>query len=850
MSFANNPLIRRTLAPQPSPDSHAEARERLWNALRQFRQRAATLANEIHRDLPDFTVHDITHLDALWEMADLIAGPDYPLNPLEAFALGAVFLLHDLGLGLAAWPGGLDELKKESGWQDALSTDLRKHLKRIPTAEELASPPPEVERRAVQELLRALHAKQAERLALASWRHKGGPEYHLIEDPDLRENIGHLLGKIAHSHWWPVSRLGTEFGTVRGGLPNIPNFPGDWTLDPLKIAVLLRTADAAHLDARRAPGYLIALRRPEGISEEHWRFQNHLLKPCIPDDRLIYTTNRPFLPEEVNAWWLCEETLRMVDREIQQVDTLLYDLSRPRFRAKGVAGTESPLRLQKYIEVSGWTPVDARLHVSNVADLARKMGGEQLYGDDPTVPLRELIQNASDAVRARRLLENRPSDWGRITVRLGRDGKGSWAEVEDTGIGMSEAVLTGSLLDFGTTYWGSGLMREEHEGLWAKGFEPTGRFGIGFFSVFMWGRRVQVSTRRYKVDSQENTRVLEFRTGLETRPLVRPATSGEQLRDGGTRVRVWLNKEPRDRGGLLHSGDGYKPANLGALCAWLAPALDVDLYVEDENGASCVVAASDWLRITGIELLARISPPGLTAEERDFASLLRVVKDSEGHALGRAAIFDTDRHGSRAGVNTVGGLRVGRLEGVLGILTASMVTAVRDKAVLLAGPESLAKWASEQATLIVDSIPDPYYQMACVEYVVERGGNPGRLPVAKRGESFVDLKTLAGWENAPDTIVLLSSDALMLSVRKVNLHCNVLVTLTEKNRLYRSASGRRDLRELVIEAIVEAWGSSGSVVCLPVYEEYEVGSFDNGIPVILNEVTIVKKPNSPTELGI
>jgi hypothetical protein len=46
---------------------------------------------------------------------------------------------------------------------------LRKHLERVPTAEELASPPPEVERMAVQERLRVLPAEQAERLALASW---------------------------------------------------------------------------------------------------------------------------------------------------------------------------------------------------------------------------------------------------------------------------------------------------------------------------------------------------------------------------------------------------------------------------------------------------------------------------------------------------------------------------------------------------------------------------------------------------------------------------------------------------------------------------------------------------------
>src|SRR6185503_18726884 len=259
-----------------------------------------------------------------------------------------------------------------------------------------------------------------------------------------------------------------------------------------------------------------------------------------------------FSTEEVDAWWLCDETLRMVDRELHQVDALLADRGRPhRLQARGVAGAESPDRLKRYIEVEGWTPVDARLHVSNVADLARKLGGEKLYGDDPTVPLRELIQNASDAVRARRVLEGRPSNWGRITVRLGRDEQGPWAEVEDTGLGMSEAVLTGPLLDFGTTYWGSALMREEHEGLWAKGYEPTGRFGIGFFSVFMWGRRVRITTRQFREDARRDTRVLEFWTGLEARPLIRPARHDESLDQGGTRVRVWLSKEPLEKGGVL-----------------------------------------------------------------------------------------------------------------------------------------------------------------------------------------------------------------------------------------------------------------------------------------------------------
>jgi hypothetical protein len=663
MKLEDNPLIRRTLLPQPDPDPYAEPRARLWNALRQFRERAAVLANEIHRDLPEFTVHDITHLDALWEMADLIAGPDYPLNPLEAFALGGVFLLHDLGLGLAAWPGGIEELKKGPGWGDALSTHLRKHLGRIPIAEELASPPPEIERAAVADRLRVLHAEQAERLALASWRHKGGPEYYLIEDTDLRQAIGPLLGKIAHSHWWPVARLGIEFSTRRGALTDCPR---DWELDPLKIAILLRTADAAHLDARRAPGFLLALRRPEGLSEDHWRFQNHLMKPRPEDDRLVYTTARPFSTEEVDAWWLCEETLRMVDRELHQVDALLADLHRPRLRVHGVAGTESPDRLQKYIETIGWTPVDARLHVSNVADLVKRLGGEKLYGKDPTIPLRELIQNAADAIRARRILDHRPDNWGEITVRLGLDVQGPWIEVEDTGIGMSEAVLKGPLLDFGTTYWGSALMREEHQGLWARGFEPTGQFGIGFFSIFMWGRRVQVTTRRYD-DGQRDTRVLEFQTGLQVRPILRFAIPEEQLRDGGTLVRVWLNKEPAEDGGLLRDPLGYQATrDLGELCEWIAPALDSNLYVQDVRGLRKVIDAYDWLTKDGVKLMERLTHRVFGMPLDAFGPLLSTVEDQDGSVVGRASIalaWDVE-----AGVVTVGGLRAqnqGRFVGIM-----------------------------------------------------------------------------------------------------------------------------------------------------------------------------------------
>jgi nitrogen fixation/metabolism regulation signal transduction histidine kinase len=83
--------------------------------------------------------------------------------------------------------------------------------------------------------------------------------------------------------------------------------------------------------------------------------------------------------------------------------------------------------------------------------LVRRLGGRELYGDDTSVPLRELLQNATDAIRARRMLEARGENWGDVRIRAGRDSYGLWLEIEDNGVGMSTSVLTGAFIDFGTS---------------------------------------------------------------------------------------------------------------------------------------------------------------------------------------------------------------------------------------------------------------------------------------------------------------------------------------------------------------------------------------------------------------
>src|SRR5882762_6200874 len=128
--FEESRLWRKSLAPQAGLDKLADVRERLRTAFLRFRERAALLAAEIARDLPDYTVHDITHLDSLWHLADLITGDAVSLTPTEAFVLGGAFLVHDLGNGLAAYPDGIASLRSSPIWDDTVALTLRSELGR------------------------------------------------------------------------------------------------------------------------------------------------------------------------------------------------------------------------------------------------------------------------------------------------------------------------------------------------------------------------------------------------------------------------------------------------------------------------------------------------------------------------------------------------------------------------------------------------------------------------------------------------------------------------------------------------------------------------------------------------
>src|SRR5580700_7808981 len=105
----------------PRSDSTIEEQEFFRTQYLSVRDRAAYLVSRVAVDLPGMTVHDVCHLDALWDTASAVAEGAINVNPAEAFVLGASILLHDASMSLAAYPGGLAEVRTTVAWKDAIA---------------------------------------------------------------------------------------------------------------------------------------------------------------------------------------------------------------------------------------------------------------------------------------------------------------------------------------------------------------------------------------------------------------------------------------------------------------------------------------------------------------------------------------------------------------------------------------------------------------------------------------------------------------------------------------------------------------------------------------------------------
>jgi hypothetical protein len=748
---------------------HSGEEERLSAALNKVRTNAEALGQKIAHDFPNLTIHDVTHMDALWRVADLLVGKAHKLNPLEVFVLGCTFYLHDAALCFDAYAGGTASVRETDVWKDAFWRHQHGGQEEG-VAQEAAD----------FDAIRALHARQAEEIAHNGWSPNGDDRVvFVIEDEELREHHGPLIGKIAASHHWDIQRVATDLQDIQNPVASLPN---EWTIRPILLACILRCADAAQIDGTRAPEQLIRFMKAGGVSRDHWNAQNRIgaISKSGDASKLLITTTKPFKKEDSSAWWVAYDTVQMIERELKGANLLLrrkYE-DQAAFLVDGVDSNFSPADLASRIQTEGWEPTNATVKVGDVERVVGSLGGHQLYGSDDilAVVARELIQNALDAISARKAVDLAFDAGIEVSVELVKYAEtGNWVlRVADKGVGMSSSVLLNSLLDFGNSFWTSPKASEEFPGLQSKNAQIIGRFGIGFFSVFAVAQSVNVYSRRFD-GGHNDFRCLEFPRGLTLRPIHSSAEPEASLRGFSTIVEVEIS--PTE-----YSGDGSFEVKVGHQGQ---TNFDVS-FTEFVSSMICDVRAKIQIRVEGEDPLilepaefnldkARADLKRFSFEKPSeqaqqlidiYAERMRVLSDGN-RTFGFAALVAHNVQGAHfVSSKTIDGLSTPHnrgTDGFVGWLEHECRSAKRDTGELQVPQDVLSNWLEEQADIFLTTNPDPLLRYIAAANFAQLKGDPKKVlgPLVVFHQSahqvgFIDQKEIAGVAAAGNLLIPVS----------------------------------------------------------------------------------------------
>ena len=337
------------------------------------------------------------------------------------------------------------------------------------------------------------------------------------------------------------------------------------------------------------------------------------------------------------------------------------------------------------------------------------------------IAVRELIQNSIDAIHVYRMLTMQDNlAVGKIKVCIEKEENNYFLVVSDNGIGMSQNLLTNELLDFGGSYWKTNKFYNDFKGLPSKGFESIGKYGIGFFSSFMLGKEITVTSWKYG-ESIDAMRTLDFYDGLLSNPTLRLPTEKEKnsIIDRGTTVRIKLKNNPYDDEGIIYDENFYD-CTLKSLVQYYIPSVDVEINVIELDGSSSSILPNSIEKLNFLEIMEYIDIKDIDAIYKKIGFVKRTSRPSwidflkkypmqlieiieNGKILGKLSIlprkesiaFDFGRN--EFAIILAKGIRVKSIEDFAGYISTNEVVSIkRDQAAKIISYESMKAWASEQ----------------------------------------------------------------------------------------------------------------------------------------------------------
>lgn len=567
-----------------------------------------------------YTNHDFDHSCNLIRLMGQILPEEARknLNALELTLLLLAAMLHDAGMVVS--DAERAEAIASEGFKKFQST---RHADRLRAAEQAdADRQPERARLIRDAMLadwfRRLHAGRVHQrvTSLASQ----GVTFAFNQTDFARE-----LGQLCESHNW-----GAESSWDRNPDHTVARLPTELAIASVKVnlrflACCLRLADILDFDRSRTPTSVLELiDLTEATSWQEWNKHLSVQGWTIEPTRISFRApcHHPALYVAVLDF------LGEIDRELAACARVLDD---------------QPRKTQSYYQLT--LPLQVNRRDVAMADESYVAGGfrfqleyeeilrllmdKSLY-PDPTLFLRELLQNALDACRrkeARAKAAGVPEAYTpKIVVWDYSDDETNPRVIfQDNGIGMSLDIVERYFLRVGKSFYRSAEFDAERAELEAKGIEldACSQFGIGILSCFLVADRFEVETYQHGHDPlhitiEGPTRYFVIRKLPRPTELEFPTAPTSELEDGpprrtGTRVMLPLNPEgvralQRDSAVSRSSRegeqteeesypDGRKPGVFGVL-DYFAANIDYSIAVICSTvGKTQTIAAMRWQSI-------------------------------------------------------------------------------------------------------------------------------------------------------------------------------------------------------------------------------------------------------------
>lgn len=432
-------------------------------------QHVSLLLTRIPEKMPEYTLHDESHsLKIVDIMGRIIPDETFEiLNEVEISLLILSAYMHDIGMTCST-DEREDIIKNSNEYQILLQSNkaYADYLNFRSDGEHREAT--RIEDRVFTEYLRKNHVKRSSEY-IVKVLSEGQLKFSLNDIPlykfliNICDGHGEPIKSLKNASKWPRNRL-----------------IGQMYVNIQYLTVVLRLADILDLDPERTPSVIYDFVEPKDeMSIQEWRKHKSIVGWDISPERVVVEAECNF-PEVERALRLFinlielerAESINLLARDTDDISkkyklTLYEPITTERIRSD-----------DSYI----YSDVKFELHYKKIMEL---LMGQKLYRN-PITALRELIQNAIDAIKARSYIyyQREETFSPKIILRY-LEGK---LIIEDNGIGMDDRVFSEYFLQVGKSYY-----NEMHFNQGA--LDVVSEFGIGVLSVFMIAESMVVKSR-------------------------------------------------------------------------------------------------------------------------------------------------------------------------------------------------------------------------------------------------------------------------------------------------------------------------------------------------------------------